>query len=109
MVLIRVLAVIGVLVMTGAILFGSTSGDFRAEGGQILALAWGKVTLIDLYVGLALFGAWVAMREDSWVTTILWWAALIVLGNLATSLYVAFAAFRSDTPRELMMGRPNPT
>lgn len=104
MVVVRVVSVVALLVMTGAIAFGLASGDFGADGAEILTLAWGKVTLIDLYVGLALFGTWVAFRERSWIGTIVWWALLVMLGNFAAAVYLAIAAFRSSDMLELLTG-----
>ncbi len=105
MVAIRVFSVIAVLVMAGVVAFGFVSGDFAGEGSQIWGLAWGKVTLVDLYVGLAIFAVWVAVRERRIVSTVIWWAALVVLGNLAAVVYLAWAAFTSTDVRELLMGR----
>jgi hypothetical protein len=102
---IRLLSVLLVLVMIGTIVMGFVSGDFTDEGSEIIGLAWGRVTLIDLYVGLALFGAWVAFRERKWGRTLFWWVALVTLGNLATAFYVAVAAFRSNDLAELLLGR----
>lgn len=90
--------------MVAAIAFGFSSGDFSAEGAEIWALAWGKVTLIDLYVGLLLFGVWVALREGRWQRVVLWALLLVVLGNLAAALYLAISAFNSSNPRELLLG-----
>lgn len=104
MVPIRVFSVVAVLVMAGVIAFGFVSGDFTSEGSQIWVLAWGKVTLVDLYVGLAIFGVWVAVRERRIVSTVIWWIALVVLGNLAAAVYLAWAAFTSADARELLLG-----
>lgn len=104
MVAVRALSVVVVLGMAGAIAFGFASGDFGAEGSEILGLAWGKVTLIDLYLGFAMFGAWIAFRESSWPKIIGWWVLLVVLGNLTAGVYLAMAAFTSDNPRELLLG-----
>ncbi len=101
---IRAFSVVAVLVMTGVIVFGFASGDFTGEGSEILGLAWGKVTLVDLYVGLAIFGIWVAVRERRLVSTAFWWITLVVLGNLAAAVYLAWAAFTSGDVRELTMG-----
>ena len=60
MIAIRSLSLIGAMVMIVAIASAFATGDFFAEGSDIWALPWGKVTLIDLYVALAFFGAWVA-------------------------------------------------
>lgn len=105
MIAIRVFSVIAVLVMAAVIVFGFVSGEFTSEGSQIWGLAWGKVTLVDLYVGLAIFGVWVAVRQRGIVTTALWWLALIVLGNFAAAIYLAWAAFSSADFRELLLGR----
>ncbi|HEY5651124.1 MAG TPA: DUF1475 family protein [Acidimicrobiia bacterium] len=101
---IRIIAALGVAVMTIALFFGFTSGDFTGEGGQILDLIWGRITLIDLYVGIALFGAFVAWRERKTVVAAAWIAAFIVLGNLATALYILRAALRADSI-DAMLGR----
>jgi hypothetical protein len=101
----RILSIVGVVVMASAIIFGIASGDFSEEGGEIVALAWGKVSLVDLYVGLAFFGAWVAFREKRTVAVAAWWIGLVVLGNLAAAAYLAIAAFRADTPEQILLGR----
>lgn len=104
MIALRVLSVVGVLVMAYAIGMGFVAGDFSEEGSAIVALAWGKVTLIDLYTGLAFFGAWVAFREKNAIAIAAWWVGLVVLGNLAAAIYLAIAAFRVDTPTKLLLG-----
>ena len=79
-------------------------GDFFAEGSDLWSLPWGKVTLIGLYVSLVFFGAWIAYRENSWVSALAWWAGLVVLGSLAAATYLAMASFRSEDPVELLIG-----
>lgn len=81
----------GVIVMTGALIFGFSSGDFGAEGSAILDLAWGKVTLIDLYVGLFLIGTWIVWRERSVLRALPWLIGMVFLGSLAAAAYVVFA------------------
>lgn len=105
---VRVLAVVAVLVMVATIVFGFVSGDFAGEGSSIWSLAWGKVTLIDLYVGLVLFAAWIALRERKPVVVGAWWLALIVLGNLAAAVYLVRASFGSSDVTELLTGSPSP-
>lgn len=109
MIAIRVFSVVAVLVMAGVIAFGFVSGDFTGEGSQILGLAWGKVTLVDLIVGLAIFGFWVALRERRVFSTVIWWVGLLVLGNFAAAVYLAWAGFTSDDVRELLLGRDRTT
>lgn len=101
---IRVVAGLGVAAMLAALAYGFTTGDFGAEGSAILDLAWGRVTLIDLYVGLALIGSWIVMREASWPRSLPWLVGLVVLGSLAAALYVLIASLRSRDLRGLMLG-----
>lgn len=91
----------GVIVMTGALIFGFSSGDFGAEGSAILDLAWGKVTLIDLYVGLFLIGTWIVWRERSVLRALPWLIGMVFLGSLAAAAYVVYAGTvvrHSDSP-----------
>ena len=101
---IRALSVVVVVGMAAAIIFGFATGNFSAEGSEIWGLAWGKVSLIDLYLGLAVFGAWIAYREANWARTVVWWVLLVVLGNLTAGLYLAYAAFTSSDARRLLLG-----
>lgn len=100
----KMLSVLAVVVMAAAIAHGIVAGGLSTEGEAIWGLAWGKVTLVDLYAGLALFGGWVALRERRPVRTAGWWLALAVTGNLAAALYLALAAFSSSSIEELMLG-----
>ncbi len=51
----KLIALVGLLAMTGILIYGFTSGDFAAEGAKLLTMPWGIVSLVDLYVGFALF------------------------------------------------------
>lgn len=101
---VRILSVILTLVMLTTIVYGFMTGDFAEEGSQILGLAWGQVTLIDLYVGVIIFGTWVAVRETSWLVRIAWWVGLVALGNLAAAAYLLVASFTSEDADDLMFG-----
>ncbi|NND84940.1 MAG: DUF1475 family protein [Acidimicrobiia bacterium] len=90
--------------MVGAILYGFLAGSFGEEGGQILDLAWGRVTLIDLYLGLTLIGTWIAWRERSIARTFPWIVGLVGLGSLAAGAYVLLAALRSNSKEEFFFG-----
>ena len=90
--------------MIGAVLYGFLAGSFGDEGGQILDLAWGRVTLIDLYLGLSLIGTWIGWRERSILRTFPWIVGLIGLGSLAAGAYVLLAAVRSETKEDFFFG-----
>ena len=100
----RTLSLLAAVTMTVAVVLGFLSGGFMDEGSAIWALSWGKVTLIDLYVGLVFFGLWVSVRERRLSAVVLMWVGLVVLGNLAAALYLVFASFTSSSVHELLTG-----
>ncbi|MCC6904245.1 MAG: DUF1475 family protein [Anaerolineae bacterium] len=91
----KILSGLGVLIMLGAIIYGFTSGDFGAEGAQLLALPWGRVTMIDIYISFAVFSGWIVFREKSALRSIVWIIFMITLGSLTACLYV-FLALQSS-------------
>ncbi len=103
--------ILGMAVFAGmavAIWFGLTTGDFPSEASDIWAMPWGRVSLADLYLGLALFGAWVAVREGKAGPTVAWWVGLLLLGNLAAGAYVTLAAFQARDIGQFLVGRRGP-
>jgi hypothetical protein len=86
----KIIALLGLLAMTGILFYGFTVGDFNGEGARLLAMPWGIVSLVDLYVGFTLFSAWIVFREKSAVS-IIWVVLMMVLGFFTASLYVLIA------------------
>jgi hypothetical protein len=86
-----VIAFLGLVAMTGVLIYGFAVGDFNGEGRQLLSMPWGIVSFVDLYVGFALFSGWIVFRERSWPHSLIWVALVMVLGFLAASLYVLLA------------------
>lgn len=91
----KVIALLGLLSMTGVLIYGFTVGDFAAEGRELLSMPWGIVSLVDLYTGFTLFAAWIIFREASLGRAALWVALVMVLGFFAASLY-AFLALQGS-------------
>ena len=87
----KVLSLLGILAMTGVLIYGFTVGDFAGEGARLLAMPWGIVSLVDLYVGFTLFSAWIVFRERSWPHSIVWVVLMMVLGFFTASLYTFLA------------------
>lgn len=85
------IALLGLLAMTGVLIFGFTQGDFAGEGARLLQMPWGIVSLVDLYTGFVLFSAWIVYRERSWARSIVWVVLMMVLGFFTASLYVLWA------------------
>lgn len=102
---IRLFTIALTVVMFVAIGVAMATGDFGDEGAWILDHAWGRMSLIDLYVGIALFAGWVFLRERSWWIAMLWLPVFVVLGNAGTALYAAIASFRADDVRDFLLGK----
>lgn len=92
----KVLVLLCVLTMGGALIYGFTVGDFTGEGNVLLAMPWGIVSLVDIYTGIALFSCWVVYRERSLVRSSAWIGLMIVLGFFTVALYTFIALQSSD-------------
>ena len=91
----KAVAMLGLLAMTGILIYGFTVGDFSGEGTKLLAMPWGIVSLVDLYVGFALFSCWIVFREKAVVPSIIWVVLIMVLGFWAGALYTLIALQKS--------------
>ena len=92
----KLIALLGLLAMSAALVYGFTVGDFFADGALIVANPWGIVSLVDLYTGFALFGAWIYYREANKLLALVWIAILMVLGFWLASLYVLVNLYKSN-------------
>ena len=82
------------IIMLLTLLYGFIRGVFFKEGGILLSLAWGKVSLIDVYIGFFLFSGWVLYREERLPIAIIWILLILLLGNFITSLYVTITLYK---------------
>ena len=87
----KAIALLGLLAMTGVLIYGFTAGDIAGEGRQLLAMPWGIVSLVDLYVGFSLFSAWIVYRERSFLRSLIWVVLMMTLGFFTASLYALLA------------------
>lgn len=101
----RLLGLIVAGAMVAAIAYGMASGGFFDGLRTVLGDPWGRVTMIDLGVGLLLIGAWIRLREGTVRRSAPWWVALFFTGNLAAGIYVVLAARKSHSIGELLTGK----
>jgi hypothetical protein len=87
----KILALLGLLAMTGILIYGFTVGNFSSEGAKLVAMPWGIVSLMDLYVGFTLFSCWIVFREKAVLPSIIWVILIMVLGFWAGALYTFIA------------------
>ena len=102
----KILALFGVLAMTAVLIYGFTVGNFISDGAELLKNPWGIVSLVDLYVGFALFSGWIVYREKSFGRSLIWVFLMMVLGFFTASLYSFIALNQSDGDwRKFWMGQ----
>jgi len=101
---IKVVAWIGVAIMTLMIGYSILTGDFFAEGSILMGLVWGQMSMVDLYVGFILVYLWVLKREKSVLSKAFWFVLLMTTGSLATALYILKAAYTSKSETEFFLG-----
>jgi hypothetical protein len=78
-------------VMAAALAYGAAAGDLWAEGGTLVDMPWGLVTLVEVYVGLTLFACWVFWREASRLKAAAWLLTAALGGNIVSCAYVLLA------------------
>ncbi len=86
----------GLVVMTVGIIWTVTAGDIRLEGAALWSMPWGRLTLLDLYLGFVLFSGWIVFREQSILRSMAWILALMILGNWMAMIYVLVAFARAQ-------------
>jgi len=91
----KIIAWLGLIAMTGALLNGFIAGDFSRDGGELLANPWGIVSIVDLYVGFILFSLWIAFRETKIISAVIWIVLMMVLGFFTGSVYVLITLYAS--------------
>jgi hypothetical protein len=91
----KAIALLGLLAMSGVLIYGFVVGDFSGEGSKLLGMPWGIVSMVDLYVGFILFSGWIVYRERSPVRSLAWVVLMMVLGFWTGSLYTLIALQQS--------------
>ena len=84
------------VVMIGVTLWAASHSSLLdpAVRAAYNAQPWAIATLFDAYCGFITFFVWVAFRERGFGVKILWLVLILLLGNIAMSLYVLLQLFR---------------
>lgn len=91
----KAISLLGLLAMTAILVYAFSSGSFSSDGARLLAMPWGIVSLVDLYVGFSLFSCWIVFREKAVLPAVIWVVLMMTLGFWAGALYT-FLALRSS-------------
>jgi hypothetical protein len=101
----RVIAPLGALAMGITIVLALASGaPLGAEGSEIAAYVWGRVTFVDLGLALVFGWLWIAWREASTPRALAWLVATMVTGSGALLVYLTLAARRAQDMRGVLIG-----
>lgn len=93
---VRLVAWTGLAALALALAYALTSGHLATDAQRLLVNPWGLATLIDIYVGFALFSCWIVWRERHKGRAAVWVALVLATGNLASTLYVLLALRESS-------------
>ena len=71
---------------------------------------WFIATLFDTYWAFFTFYVWLFYKEQSWAARLLWFVAIVLMGNMAMAAYALAVLFRvptdAEAPAVLLRGRP---
>ena len=81
----------GLAALSASLVYALVAGHFSADAGLLLANPWGLATLIDVYVGFALFSCWIVWREKHKGRAAAWVVLVAATGNIASTIYVLLA------------------
>lgn len=100
----RIIGLIGLAAMAVALAHGFAAGDLGTEGAALVDLAWGRVSLADIYTGVFVFACWIVWREQSVVRAAPWLVALVVLGNFGIAPYLLWISRSSSSTAGALIG-----
>ncbi len=74
--------------------WASLQGSLFAIPREVFTHPWFIATLFDAYLGFLTFYVWQAWKEQSLPARVLWFIAVMLLGNLAMAIYLLVELFR---------------
>ncbi|MBL9186000.1 MAG: DUF1475 family protein [Opitutaceae bacterium] len=97
----RILFVVIVASMLAVITWASLHTPLFAIPREVFSHPWFIATLFDAYYAFIAFFVWVAWKEQSLAARVLWFVAIIALGNVAIGAYMLRELFRLPAPGPL--------
>ena len=104
----KVLFALFLLAMLSVIITASIDQNMFEAVGKMWPNWWFRATLADAYFGFLTFFVWVAYKELRLWRKLVWFASIMLLGNLATSAYMLLELFKlkeGDTLQTLLTRR----
>lgn len=100
-----IILLLGALYLAWCVVVAQQAQSLFVGGPAVASQPWGWVTIIDLYLGFLVFGAYIAVREGSAARSAPWWLALFFLGNIASAGYVLAVLIRSGFDSAALLRR----
>jgi len=97
-----------IFAMLSTIIIATTNQNIFEAVGNMWPNWWFKATLADAYFGFITFFVWVAYKELLLWRKLLWFALIMLLGNLAISAYMLLELYKlqgNDTFATLLTRR----
>lgn len=82
-----VFAVLG-LVFVGLCLIAASQANFLTSFGEVMADPWGLAAIVDLYVGFALFSAFLLLLDGVKPVSFVWIVLLFCVGNAVSVVWI---------------------
>ena len=106
--ILKALFALFLLAMLSVVITASIDQNMFEAVGNIWPNWWFRATLADAYFGFITFFVWVAYKELRLWRKLVWFASIMLLGNLATSAYMLLELFKlkeGDTLETLLTRR----
>ena len=82
------------LAMLSVIITASIDQNIFEAVGKMWPNWWFKATLADAYFGFLTFSVWVIYKELHLWRKLIWFASIMILGNVAISAYIMLELFK---------------
>jgi hypothetical protein len=93
-IILRVWFIIVLLAMLGVTVWASLDTAIWQIPAQVSQHPWFIATLFDAYFAFIAFYCWVAYKESSILSKVLWLAGLLLLGNFVIASYCLIQLFK---------------
>ncbi|KAA8537972.1 hypothetical protein F0562_027448 [Nyssa sinensis] len=81
----------------GCLMLGTLIYTLLTDGSPFrkeLLTPWMTATLVDFYINVVALSVWVAYKESSWISALVWIALLICFGSITTCAYIVQQLFQ---------------
>lgn len=107
----RILFLLILVAMLGVTSWASSIQALWKMPRELATHPWFIATLFDTYFAFLAFWLWVAYKERSILSRVLWLIGILLLGNIAMAVYMLIQLYRlptTATMEDLLLRNPRP-